>query len=37
MQINKTIFNTSQQKAHNQAQSQNIGSIDAWTYYNAYT
>ena len=32
----QTIFNSSQQKAHNQAQSQNIGSIDAWTCCNAY-
>ena len=30
------IDNSNNQQAHNQTQSHNIGSINAWTCYNAY-
>ena len=30
------IDNSNNQQAHNQTQSHNIGSINAWTYCNAY-
>ena len=35
--VNKQpIVNSNNQQAHNQTQSHNIGSINAWTFCNAY-